>query len=434
MTTALGLAAVTAVLKDLLNNGLIDHDAGTSVGAISVTSLPPDRIPVTAGQEQTLLNLFLYTVTPNAGWRNEGLPSMNGRGNPTSNPPLALDLHYLLSAYASDELHAEILLGYGMQLFHETPVLTRDAVRTALGPPLPVPDGGGLPPALQALTASELADQVELIKITPEPMSTEDMSKVWAALQAHYRPTTAYRASVVLIESRRSTRRPLPVRDRNVYVVPFRHPEIDRVVALAGEAEPIVAESNVVLEGRRLSAPLTLVNAGGIEVEPHQVTDDAIVARLPAGLRAGVQGVQVLQPQPMGTPPVAHRGVESNAAAFVLVPQVTASVANVVTSTVGGVSVRSADVTVDLTPAVGRSQRVVLLLNRLVAAGAGSAAAYSFVAPPRAPPDPPEAASLTVSVSGVVPDDYLVRVQVDGAESPLDTDAQGRFVGPQVTI
>jgi hypothetical protein len=205
-------------------------------------------------------------------------------------------------------------------------------------------------------------------------------------------------------------------------------------VSQAGEAEPIVAETNVVLEGRRLSAPLTLVNAGGVEVEPQQVTDGAVAVRLPAGLRAGVQGVQVLQPQPMGKPPIRHRGVESNAAAFVLLPQVTASASNVVTNTVGGVSVRSADVTLDLTPAVGRSQRVVLLLNQLVAAGAGTAAAYSFEAPPRPPTDPPEAASLTVSVTGVIPGDYLVRVQVDGAESPLEADAQGRFVAPQVTI
>jgi hypothetical protein len=434
VTSALGLAAVTAVLKDLLNNGLIDHDAGSTVGAISVTSLPPDRIPVTTGQEQSQLNLFLYTVTPNIGWLNEGLPSMNGRGNPVSNPPLALDLHYLLTAYAADELHAEILLGYGMQLLHETPVLTRDAVRTALAPPLPVPGGGDLPPALQALTTSELAEQVELIKITPEPMSTEDMSKVWAALQAHYRPTAAYRASVVLIESRRSTRRPLPVRDRNLYVVPFRHPEIDRVVAQAGETEPIVSGSTVVLEGQRLSAPATRVNAGGIDVEPLQVTDRAVVVRLPAGLHAGVQGVQVVQPHQMGTPPTPHRGVESNAAAFVLRPRVTASVSNVTSTTASGVTLRSADVTLDLVPDVGRPQRVVLLLNELRPASAGAPRAYSFVVPPRPPTDPTEVSSLTVAVSGIVPGTYLVRVQVDGAESTLDTDADGLLASPQVTI
>ena len=52
-----------------------------------------------------------------------------------SNPPLALNnLHYLLSAYSGGDLHAEILLGYAMQLLHEMPVLTRAAIRTAPTP------------------------------------------------------------------------------------------------------------------------------------------------------------------------------------------------------------------------------------------------------------------------------------------------------------
>ena len=82
--------------------------------------------------------------------------------------PLALNLHYLLTAYGALELHSEILLGYGMQLLHETPVLTRQGVRTALAPPTPVASHSGLPPELQALFTSELAEQVEQITISPE--------------------------------------------------------------------------------------------------------------------------------------------------------------------------------------------------------------------------------------------------------------------------
>ena len=80
-----------------------------------------------------------------------------------TNAPLALDLHYLLSVYSSGDLHAEILLGYAMQLLHEMPVLTRDAIRTALNPSPDV--GTSLPPALRALVDSGLEDQVELIKL-----------------------------------------------------------------------------------------------------------------------------------------------------------------------------------------------------------------------------------------------------------------------------
>src|SRR6185503_17333002 len=46
-----------------------------------------------------------------------------------------------------------------------------------------------------------LADQVELIKITPVYLTTEELSKMWTAMQARYRPSMAYTASVVLIQA-----------------------------------------------------------------------------------------------------------------------------------------------------------------------------------------------------------------------------------------
>ncbi len=141
--------------------------SGVLGSTITVSLMPPDRVVATGGAEASQLNLFLHQVTPNQGWRNERLPSLDGAGRQRlSNPPLALNLHYLLSAYSSGDLHAEILLGYAMQLLHETPVLSRGAIRTALDPSPPV--GAVLPPALRALADSGLEDQVEQIRITPE--------------------------------------------------------------------------------------------------------------------------------------------------------------------------------------------------------------------------------------------------------------------------
>jgi hypothetical protein len=129
-----------------------------------------------------------------------------------SNPPLALDLHYLITAYGRSDFQAEILLGYAMHLLHERPMLDRPAIRRALNPsPL---DVSMLPPAFQVLTASDLADQVEAIRITPMVMPVEEMSKLWAAIQSHYRPSAAYQVSVVLIEAKRHASTPLPVLSR----------------------------------------------------------------------------------------------------------------------------------------------------------------------------------------------------------------------------
>jgi hypothetical protein len=198
MSSALGVAAVTAAMKDLLNEGLLNHDL-SSIGSFAVTALPPDRV-ATGQNEPNQLNLFLYQVTSNSGWRNVGLPTRGGDGHRLGSAPLALDLHYMLTAYGAKDLNAEVLLGYAMLLLHETPVLTREQLRIVLGGP-PLVDGSILPSPFGTLSAADLADQIELVKITPVFLSTEDLSKMWTAMQARYRPTVAYVASVVLLES-----------------------------------------------------------------------------------------------------------------------------------------------------------------------------------------------------------------------------------------
>lgn len=213
MSSALAIAGVTAVLKDLIDNGLIDQMIPVLGAQFKTTAVPPDTITISSDQAPQL-NLFMWQATPNAAWRNTGYPSRDSKGNRISNPPLALDLHYLLSAYGTTDLQSEVLLGYAMQLLHETPVLPRDAIRKALNPPGTPVDPALLPPIYQALRASDLADQFEQIKITQSPMNTEDTWKLWTALQAHYRPTASYTVTVVLIESTATARAALPVLTR----------------------------------------------------------------------------------------------------------------------------------------------------------------------------------------------------------------------------
>jgi len=211
MSSAFAIAAVTAVLKDLLNDGLVNKDL-SAVGNVTVSALPPDRIDTGNADENSQINLFLYHVTPNPGWRNMGLPSRDGNGERLTNPPLALDLHYMVTAYGSQEFHAEALLGYAMQLLHENPVLTREMINRTLKPALP--SDVTLPSGLQMLATSDLAEQVELIKIIPQTLSTEEMSRLWTAAQTHYRPTAAYQISVVLIQETKPVHSALPVLTR----------------------------------------------------------------------------------------------------------------------------------------------------------------------------------------------------------------------------
>lgn len=213
MSNALAIAGVTAVIRDLLNNGLIDHEVTDALGqGVDVTALAPDLISTDGNNARPQLNIFLHQITFNAAWRNVDLPSVNARGARVTNPPLAIDLHYLVTAYGTSDLQAEVLLGYAMQLLHETPVLTREAIRVALAPP--AVDAALLPTIYQALRSTTLADQIEMLKITAAVFPGEEMSRLWAAVQTHYRPSVAYQASVVLIQAERGARAPLPVLTR----------------------------------------------------------------------------------------------------------------------------------------------------------------------------------------------------------------------------
>jgi hypothetical protein len=151
MSNALAIAGVTAVIKDLLDSGMIDQAITDTLGAgVIVTSMAPDTVSLD-NTDSPQLNLFLHQVTPNVAWRNAALPSRDAAGNRISNPPLALDLHYLLTAYGRAELQAEVLLGYALQLLHETPVLPRDAIRRALNPT--VSTAPSCPPSTKACAA-----------------------------------------------------------------------------------------------------------------------------------------------------------------------------------------------------------------------------------------------------------------------------------------
>lgn len=262
MSSPLAIGAVSAVLRNLLDNGIVEQVAlGTTV---IVTATAPDTIKLDAADEPPQLNLFLYQVTPNAAWRNNGLPSRSQAGDRITNPPLALDLHYLITAYGKTDFQAEILLGYAMHLLHERPMLDRPAIRRALDPsPL---DVTMLPPTFQALAASDLADQVESIRISPLAMPLEELSKLWTAIKSEYRPSAAYQVSVVLIEATRATRNPLPVlsrgavdpitqRDRGVAVNADMLPPLPTLFAAAPTAKQTVARLGevVTVSGVRLA-------------------------------------------------------------------------------------------------------------------------------------------------------------------------------------
>jgi hypothetical protein len=410
MSNYLAIATVTASLAQLLSA------VGSDVSGATVTHVRPDGAE--DATPTTGVNLYLFQVTPNASWRNSDLPTRDANGRLVQRPRAALDLHYLLTFYGNEsQLEPQRLLGSVVRTLHAKPVLTPQNIRDTIR-------------ANPFLATSDLADAIETIKFTPMALSLEELSKLWSVFfQTPYTLSVAYQGTVVLIESEESPQRALPVRARNLYVETFRQPMIEDVASAAGANDPIVVGSTLLVHGRQLRGDETRLLLGGSEVTPEDVTDRQIRLPLssppvPAGaLRAGVQSVQVVHKRMLGTPPEPHRGVESNVAPFVLRP----TIQNVqITSVGGGGDGLQAEVTVDVTPTIGQRQRVTLLLNEMTEE---APAAYSFVAAPRTADSP----SITIPIRGVDAGQYLVRIQVDGAESVLDV-AQNQYTGPTVEV
>jgi len=143
-----------------------------------------------------------------------------------------------------------------------------------------------------------------------------------------------------------------------------------------------------------------------------------------------VQSVQVIHKKMMGTPQVLHQGVESNVSAFILSPIISNITPN------PGAGATSASIGLTVNPSVKDTQRVILLLNEYnIGPVTVQSLSYSFQAPVMPHTEPPSTTNtLTIPISGVKTGVYLVRIQVDGAESPLGSDASGKYDSPQVSI
>jgi len=266
---------------------------------------------------------------------------------------------------------------------------------------------------------------------------------LWSSFfQTAYTLSIAYQVSVVLLEADLSPQPAPPVRQRNLYVVPVRQPIIERVVSQVSATAPITVDSTLLITGKQLRGTPTQLRIGEtiIALDVGSVSDTRIVLPLAAdmGLQAGVLGAQVHHPHMMGDPATEHRGFESNVAAFVLRPIITDTDLSNVTNQPDGR--RAADVEIDLNPEIGKDQRVILLLTEFNPPSDRSPRAYRFEALPPDEDAPDSAASIVIPVSAVRAGSYLVRVQVDGAESLLETDTNpasptfNQFHQPRITI
>jgi hypothetical protein len=382
MSSGAAIAAVTAALRQLLSDAVAaDPDLTDTI----VTMQAPD-IARADGRTSNQLNLFLFRTAVNAAWSNQPVP---GRVRPGEEapPPLPLTLSYLITAYGRENdaqrPFSHLLLGHAMCMLHTNPFLTPEALRTWLPEP-------------------EAPQFLERVRLTLQPMNLEDISKLWSGLQTHLRLSTAYEASVVLIENRRGIRAALPVMRRG--------PADSGVVAQPDMAPPVPTLSDVAPGAATLGAVVTL---RGVHLSDDHVT---VMLR-----RAGK--TWDLQPAPGGTgseirvplptdkeipagvfavtvatgPP--ERPIGSNALALAIMPRIVSPLPMTARRRNGRIQVA-----LEVSPPVQPEQSVALLLG-----------SREIPLPPRKQ----ETSRLELTVPQIEPGVYVLRVRVDGVDSPV---------------
>ena len=391
MSNQLAIAAVTATLRSLLVRG---------VGIPEVTARPLDnaRRSVTGNQ----LNLFLYQVLPDAAYRNQDMPRRTKPGE-TGFPPLPLILYYLLTAYSDDEddTNAHRLLGEAMGVLHDHPLLGAAEIKNATSP-------------IADLTASDLHEQIERVRINLQPLTFEDMSKLWTTFQTHYRVSAAYQVSVVLIESTRRPRTPLPVLkrgedDRGVTSQPDVTPPFPVLTSLELPKRQLSALPGDVISifGTRLAGGTARLHSSRVANPPQPATaavsDARLDVTLPNNLAPGFYTIAVEVVTPHGT-------ITSNEMGLPVAPVVTTPMPLVVARVAG-----TATITIVSSVAVLLEQRVSLLLG-------------DFEARRRIPPAPPASTNtfefvIETPTGGQFPLPIgialLTRLRVDGVDSEI---------------
>ncbi|HEX3941647.1 MAG TPA: DUF4255 domain-containing protein [Acidobacteriaceae bacterium] len=402
MSDYLAVAGVSAVLKSLLTTALSSGGPSGILGAAAgITNIAPDLI-ATGSSEAAQINLFLYYASINSALRNLDLPSSGAGGNRLTNPPLAINLHYLVTAYGSQPFDAEILLAWAMKVFHDTPVVPRTTIQQALADLLTV---NPVPTEQQLVSASTLSNQVEHIRITPEALTTEEIYRLWTAFQTSYRPTTSYQISVVVIQDTQSYTSNLPVQRRSVLALPLITPVIDTV-----SPTMVTSGGTLTLNGSNFlgdtPAATQVSFDGGAGLAPATVQGSVLRVVVPTSLFAGTHSVRALRSVTYPSSPTPHPGFSSSPVPFQLVPTIQPAATPPITATQGSA------LTLTVSPQVGVMQKAVVYIGD-----------QAIPVPDRPLAGPASSAEITVPVpSTVAVGTFPLRVEVDGAQSRLALD------------
>jgi hypothetical protein len=134
-----------------------------------ITFLPPKDA---AERKPPQISIYLYNVVELTSMRNQPTATQN-----PSKPSLYLNLRYLITPLTQNADDDQTVLGKILQIFYDTPILRGSDLQGSLK------EGG------------------EDLKVMLDPLTIDELSKVWGMLSTSYRLSVGYSVYPIKIES-----------------------------------------------------------------------------------------------------------------------------------------------------------------------------------------------------------------------------------------
>jgi uncharacterized protein DUF4255 len=177
------ISAATFALRTLLER-YITNETVAPLAGVPIDLRTPQELR--DASVRTAVSLWLYEITRSADLVNQ--PERRLPPDKLRRRPFPLELHYLVTPIAPSAADEQTLMGRVVQVFHDHSIMR----------------GADIPAAVATELPAEL-------RLHFEPMSLEEMTRVWHSIGGHYQLSASYHVQFVEIESMKQPKQSAPV-------------------------------------------------------------------------------------------------------------------------------------------------------------------------------------------------------------------------------
>ncbi len=257
-----------AEVSETLNNLLKENMNMGEELVITLTS--PDE---TVQTDKHRLNIYLYHISENSFFKNQPFIPKKGDLSKKQYPSLSLNLFYMITPFAAapatEPQEAQKVLGQAMRIFHENSIVPEDYLQ------------------------GDLKGSAEEIKLILNPVSLDDMTKIWNSLTKPFRLSVCYEVSVIQISSIFEVPSAKLVEETRVKVnTNFKTPSvvITSIRPAKGPPGTIFSIFGKGFKGIKVEIYIDTTNVSRFTV----VSNEQVNCVLPEGVSSGIKSVKII--------------------------------------------------------------------------------------------------------------------------------------------